>query len=61
LVLCPLNHPIIGWIDYVFAKSYNNKLLLRAFTGSNRVEESSQAFFELDEYLQELEQKQNQK
>ena len=54
LVLHPIQHEILGWIDYVYAKDANGKLLLRAFQEPNRVEESSKALFELDEYLEQL-------
>ena len=54
LALHPIEHDILGWIDYVYAKDKNGKLLLRAFQEPNRVEESSKAFFELDEFLEKL-------
>jgi len=55
LVLHPIEHDILGWIDYVYAKDVNGKLLLRAFQEPNRAEESSKAFLELDELLEKLE------
>ena len=38
----------------MYALDDKGKLILRAFQEPNRVEESSKAFLELDEYLEKL-------
>jgi hypothetical protein len=45
--LVPLRTSEGELVDYVFAK-HNNKILLKAFTGSNREKESLRAIAELE-------------
>jgi hypothetical protein len=47
IVLLPLRTSDGELIDYVFAK-HNDKILLKAFIGSNREEESLKAIVELE-------------